>query len=89
MKHLTPLILLLASLLSLHSTASAGEDAKPVHIREIYVPHEEFLERANSDPDGVIMELDEYRNLVLKGIVEARKKPAPSLPPLDAVLIQA
>ncbi|MEE3198427.1 MAG: hypothetical protein VX254_00220, partial [Planctomycetota bacterium] len=89
MKHLTPLILLLASLLSLHSTASAGEDAKPVHIREIYVPHEEFLERANSDPDGVIMELDEYRNLVLKGSVEARKKPAPSLPPLDAVLIQA
>ena len=89
MKHLTPFIPLLMALLSVQATASAREDKKPVHIREIYVPHEEFLERASSDPDGVIMELDEYRNLVLKGIVETRKKPTPELPPLDAVIVQA
>ncbi len=89
MKHLTPFILLLSGLLSLQATASAQEDGKPVHVREIYVPHEEFLERADSDPDGVIMGLDEYRNLVLKGIVEARKQPTPDLPPLDAVVVQA
>ena len=70
MKHLNLFTLLLACLLSSRGAATAQEDGKPVHIREIYVPHEEFLERANSDPDGVIMELAEYRNLVLKGIVE-------------------
>ena len=89
MKHLNLFTLLLACLLSSRGAATAQEDGKPVHIREIYVPHEEFLERANSDPDGVIMELAEYRNLVLKGIVETRKKPLPELPPLDAVVVQA
>lgn len=65
-----------------------GQELGPLHLREIYVPHEEFLERARQDPDGVIMELDEYRSLVLKGVVESRKAPPEDLPPVSAIVTQ-
>ena len=65
-----------------------GQELGPRHLRKIYVPHEEFLERARQDPDGVIMELDEYRSLVLKGVVESRKAPPEDLPPVSAIVTQ-
>ena len=65
-----------------------GQESGPLHLREIYVPHEEFLERARQDPDGVIMELDEYRSLVLKGVVASRKAPPEDLPPVSAIVTQ-
>ena len=57
------LAVLLTALLFLPSTAR-GQQEPPLRLREIYVPHEEFLERANNDPDGVIMDLGAYRALV-------------------------
>ncbi len=84
-------LILLPALLALGLFApslSRGQEPGPLHLREIYVPHEEFLERARQDPDGVIMELDEYRSLVLKGVVESRKAPTEPLPPVNAIVTQ-
>lgn len=90
MKHSTLSHLLVAAFICLPALAAAQVGKSPIRVREIYVPHQEFLERANKDPDGVIMDLDEYRNLVLKGIVVAsRKEPSPKLPPVEAVVISA
>ena len=82
------LAVLLTALLFLPSTAR-GQQEPPLRLREIYVPHEEFLERANNDPDGVIMELGAYRALVLKGVEESRNNPVSQLPPVEAVVVKA
>ena len=82
------LVVLLTALLFLPSTAN-GQEEPSLRLREIYVPHEEFLERANNDPDGVIMDLGAYRALVLKGVEESRNNPVSQLPPVEAVVVKA
>ncbi|MCZ6795782.1 MAG: hypothetical protein O7J95_19415, partial [Planctomycetota bacterium] len=59
-----------------------------VRLREIYVPHEEFLRRSRQDPSGIIMSLREYRGLVLKALGRGEAGEA-ALPPLDAVVSRA
>ena len=64
-------------------------EAAPIRVREIYVPYEEFRARTGNTSNGIVMQLDEYRALVLKAIEKSREKPSPELPPLESTLTSA
>jgi len=66
--------------------AAVGDD---IRVREIWVPEEEFLRRSEADPDGIVMDLEEYRRLVLKGLEPRARKKLPELPPIDAIVAAA
>lgn len=73
--------------------AVAAEDgeppSQPVYLREVYVPYEEFVKRSRADPGGIVMNLAEYRSLVLKGLARLGEEAAPPLPPIEAVATRA
>src|SRR6266540_1983721 len=68
--------------------ADAGGEP-PLHLREVYLPFGEFMALAGRDPNGVVMELREYRELVLAASRRARTHPPPLLPPAAATVIDA
>jgi hypothetical protein len=82
---------LLALAISCAPDAPAAEEASrgaaPLRIREVHVPYEELLRRSQADPQGVVLELEEYRALVLAGLAEGSKEPP--LPPVAAAVVSA
>ncbi len=69
------------------STATAAEET--LRVREVYVPYDEFKGLIEGDPRGVVMELSEYRALLLKAIEAGRADPPPPLPPIAGSVISA
>jgi hypothetical protein len=62
--------------------------ADVTRIREVYVPYEEFRARVAGAPKGVVMQLDEYRALVLKALLRPEGE-EPPLPPVAAAVTSA
>ena len=60
-----------------------------VRIREIYVPEDEFKTLTAGRTDGIVMDLDQYRGLVLRAAGNVGKITAPVLPPLEAAVLDA
>jgi hypothetical protein len=69
--------------------ATAVRVVPPRYLREIYVPHAELKALVEKDRDGVVMSLEEYRALVLKGALRPPEPPPPELPPLGSVAAAA
>ena len=60
-----------------------------VLLREVYVPYEVFHSLKEQQPDGVVMNLAEYRQLVLEAERQSRTTGEVELPPLGASVISA
>ncbi len=79
------------SFLVLHAgiaSAQPGDDPRdPVRLRELYVPYEEFQRLTGENPDGIVLDLEEYRELVHSAL-ERREGPPPPLPPLAAAVLE-
>ncbi|MFC1705347.1 hypothetical protein ACFL59_00815 [Planctomycetota bacterium] len=78
---------LLASEEALSPEAPAKEP--PVRLKELYVPYEQFRALTRHNPDGVIMALSEYRELVRAALNNLERGEQPPTPPLEAVVTQA
>ncbi len=59
-------------------------------VREVYVPHDELLKIAATDPSGVVMSLEEYRGLLSRALANRPALRAPvEPPPLGAVAVSS
>ncbi|MGE3163853.1 MAG: hypothetical protein AB7O52_03040 [Planctomycetota bacterium] len=59
-------------------------DAVPPRVREVYVPFEHFRRLCAEQPEGVVVELAEYRRLVARALRMSTVPPEPVLPPIAA-----
>ncbi len=93
-----PVALLLVtalSVLTLESASASGDgDAgaakPPIRLKELYVPFEHFHALTAAHPDGVVMDLERYRELVREAARSvAAEELVPALPPHDAVITTA
>ena len=75
--------LALGLLVSESVVAQSGETE--IRLREIYVPDTELRELTKGSPDGLVIGLEEYRELVRAAIAH-RPEPAPPLPPVAATI---
>ena len=66
---------------------TASEPA--VLLREVFVPQKAFEALKALHPEGIIMDLAEYRQLVLLALKNSRAEEPPALPPLEAAVLSA
>jgi len=67
----------------------ASREDEIVLVREIYVPVEEFKKLSSGKPEGIVMELGQYRKLVIQAVRSLKKPEQVVLPPLKASLLSA
>jgi hypothetical protein len=84
------LALAAAALLAGLSRADDAAIEAPPLVREVFVPYEELLRIAAADPSGLVLSLEEYRELLARALAN-RPAPAPLLapPPIDAIARRA
>lgn len=58
----------------------------PFLVRELYVPFEYFRELTRNQPDGLIIEISEYRELVRAAIAKQSPAPEGETAPVEAVV---
>ena len=83
--HRLRLFAALACALTTSNWIVAQDSPRPLRIREIWVPEDELLELQKDQPDGVVLSLAEYRQLVLAGLPRREGEKA-QLPPHNAVV---
>ncbi len=65
------------------------KNTKEIRAVENYVPYEEFLKIAGSDPNATVMSLQEYRNLVELATAQNGTRKLAPLPPIESALLEA
>lgn len=62
----------------------AADSTVPPRVREVYVPFEHFQRICAEHPEGVVVELAEYRDLVERALRASGPEPEEVLPPVAA-----
>jgi len=80
-------LLILPSLALLGLGEARGDEGDAdLRLVEIYIPQERFMELVGDDPDGIVIDLQEYRELVRRA-ASAPASRTPELPPVAATVI--
>ena len=76
-------------LVTVRTTAAAAPADAPTRVREVHVPYREFHRLKREHPEGVVMGIAEYRQLVLRAIAQGPPPAEPELPPVASAILDA